>query len=140
MVYILYMYPLNHLCLPVLNHRPRRRPDPLKWRWSWSIWMTGSKTPSGRTRLVLMWRSAGWVSTTAILSPHASTLPLPLSVTASGDTREMARSTATKRERLRLSVGTFCSDAVPSRSHLATGSAAVIVPTPVVFSLTQVLQ
>lgn len=112
-LYILYMYLLNHLCLLVLNHRPRRHPDPLRWRWSWSIWTTKSKTQSGRTRPVLMWRNAGWVFTTAILSPHASTLRRPLSVTARGDTQEMARSTATKRERLRLSACTFRSGRTP---------------------------
>lgn len=103
------MYLLNHVCVLVLNHRPRRHPDPSKWSWSWSIWMTQSKTQSGRTRLALMWRNAGWVFTTATPSPRASTLPLPLSVTARGATQEMAHSTATKRERPRLSV---------CRSHL----------------------
>lgn len=112
-LYILYMCLLNHFCLLVRNHRPRRHPDPLKWRWSWSIWTRKSKTQSGRTRLVLTWRNAGWVSTTAILSPHASTLRRPSSVTVRGDTPEMARSTATRRERPRLSACSFTSALTP---------------------------
>lgn len=108
-----YLYRVNHVCLLVLSLRPRRHPDPLKWRWSWSIWRTKSKTQSGRTRLVPMWRNAGWVFTTAIPSPRASTLPPPSSATARGDTQEMARSTATKREALQLNTCTLGSG--PSR-------------------------
>lgn len=103
-LYTLDMHLVNQLCLVVPNPRPQRHLDPLKWRWSWSIWMMKSKTQSGRTPLVLMLRNAGWVSTTAILSPHASTLPLPLSATARGDTQEMAHNTATKRKGVHLNM------------------------------------
>lgn len=109
LLYTLYMHLVNQLCLLVLNPRPQRHLDPLKWRWSWSIWMTKSKTQSGHTPLVLMLRNAGWVSTTAILLPHASTLPLPLSATAKGDTQEMAHNTATKRKDVHLNMCYFSS-------------------------------
>lgn len=98
-------------CYSLLAPNPRPQPhlDLLKWRWSWSIWTTKNKMQSGRTPPAQMWRNAGWVSTTAILLPHASTLPLLLSATASGDTQEMAHSTATKRKDLHLDMCRYSS-------------------------------
>lgn len=62
---------------------------------------------SGHTLPVLMWRNAGWASTTAIHLPPASTLLPPLSATVRGDTQEMALSTATKRKNLHFNMLRF---------------------------------
>lgn len=82
---------------PALNLRRQPHLDPWRWRWSWSTLTTKSKTPSGPTPPALTWRSADWASTTATLSPPASTPPPPMSATAREVTREMARCTATRR-------------------------------------------
>lgn len=87
---------------PALSPRPRPHLDPWKWRWSWSTWMKKSKMRSGPIPPVLMWRNAGWVSTTATLLPLASTLPPPTSATVREDTQEMALCTATRRKSPRL--------------------------------------
>lgn len=63
-----------------------------------------TKMQSGPTPPALMWRNAGWASTTATLLPPASTLPPPTSATVREDTQETAHCTATRRESLHLNV------------------------------------
>lgn len=63
-----------------------------------------TKMQSGPTPPALMWRNAGWASTTATLLPPASTPPPPMSATVREDTQEMAHCTATRRKSLLLKV------------------------------------